>query len=385
MEKKIRVLHAITRLDRGGSSENTLLSVIGLAERGYSVDLLFGRTETPNLRLLEKAENAGVEFIEEEDLVRDIHPFKDLLAFLNIRYFLKRKDYDIVHAHSSKAGLICRFAARSVGIKHIIYTPHGHVFYGYFGRFLSRLIVFSEAITARITDKIVGLTQSECDEWLERGVGKKDQYLVIPSGVEFDMMEKEASARRYWKEEMRISEDKILVGAVGRFIKIKGFEYFIEAGIEQIKKRDDICFLLAGDGPLREKYEDMISSSGVGDRFRIIGWQEITAAMIEALDIFVLSSLNEGMGRVLIEAMYFAKPVIATRVGGVPSVVSGNAGLLVEPSSSLAILDAINKLLGDMQASREMGVKGRKKAIAEYSYEYMIEKLDDMYKELLGA
>ena len=152
MEKKIRVLHAITRLDRRGSSENTLLSAIGLAERGYSVDLIFGRTENPNLRLLKKAENAGVEFIEEEDLVRDIHPFKDLLAFLDIRYFLKRKDYDIVHTHSSKAGLICRFAARSVGIKNIIYTPHGHVFYGYFGRFLSLLIVFFEAITARITN-----------------------------------------------------------------------------------------------------------------------------------------------------------------------------------------------------------------------------------------
>ncbi|MGB2652134.1 MAG: glycosyltransferase, partial [Candidatus Omnitrophota bacterium] len=122
MDKKIKVLHAITRLDRGGSSENTLLSAIGLVEKGYSVDILFGRTENPNLRLLDMAEKLGVEFIQEEDLVRNIHPVADLAAFFNIRYFLKRSDYDIVHTHSSKAGFICRLAAKSVGMKSIVYT-----------------------------------------------------------------------------------------------------------------------------------------------------------------------------------------------------------------------------------------------------------------------
>jgi glycosyltransferase involved in cell wall biosynthesis len=382
VEKKIRVLHAITRLDRGGSSENTLLSAIGLANRGYLVDVLFGQTKNPNLRLLEKAERAGVEFIEEEDLVRNVHPIRDLAAFLNIRYFLKRNKYDIVHAHSSKAGFICRFAAKFAGVKKIVYTPHGHVFYGYFGKLFTRFVIFLEAIAAGITDRIVGLTRSECDEWLEHRVGKKEQYFVIPSGVEFDVMDAEASERRYWKEEMRIPGDKVVIGAIGRFIKIKGFEYFIEAGIDQIKKRDDVYFLLAGDGPLREKYEQMISSSGAGERFRIVGWQEMTAAMIEALDVFVLSSLNEGMGRVLIEAMYFGKPVIATRVGGVPSVVSGGVGLLVEPSSARAISEAIDRMLDDRQAAFEMGYRGREKALAEYSYGTMVDKLDALYKEL---
>ena len=183
---------------------------------------------------------------------------------------------------------------------------------------------------------------------------------------------------------MRIPRDKIVIGSIGRFIKIKGFEYFIEAGIDQIRKRDGVYFLLAGDGPLREKYEKMISSSGTGERFRIVGWQEMTAAMIEALDLFVMPSLNEGMGRVLIEAMYFAKPVIATRVGGVPSVVLGGAGILIDPSSAQAISEAIDRILDDRQMAREMGYRGREKALAEYSYRTMIDKLDALYKELLG-
>jgi glycosyltransferase involved in cell wall biosynthesis len=383
MDKKIKVLHAITRLDRGGSSENTLLSAIGLVEKGYSVDILFGRTENPNLRLLDMAEKLGVEFIQEEDLVRNIHPAADLTAFFNIRYFLKRSDYDIVHTHSSKAGFICRLAAKSVGMKSIVYTPHGHVFYGYFGKFLTWFIIICEKIAAKITDRIVGLTRAECDEWLERGIGKQDQYLVIPSGVEFNVMEMESSQRKYWKSEMRIPPEKVLIGAIGRFIEIKGFDYFIEAAIEQIKKRDNVYFMLAGDGPLRDKYEKIVASADMGERFRIIGWQENTAAMIEALDVFVLSSLNEGMGRVLIEAMYFKKPVVATRVGGVPSVVSGGAGLLVAPSSSSAISEAIDKILDDSPTALEMGFRGHKKAMAEYSYETMISKLDSMYKELL--
>ena len=383
MDRKIKVLHAITRLDRGGSSENTLLSAIGLAAKGYSVDILFGRTESPNLRLLDMAEKSGVEFIQEEDLVRNIHPVADLTAFFNIRYFLKRSDYDIVHTHSSKAGFICRLAARSVGIKNVVYTPHGHVFYGYFGGLLTRVIIMCERFAARMTDRIVGLTRAECDEWLERGIGRQDQYAVIPSGVEFNVMEKESSERRHWKSEMRIPPDKALIGAIGRFIDIKGFDYFIDAALEQLKKRDDVYFLLAGDGPLRGKYEDRVASAGVGEKFRIIGWQEHTAAMIEALDVFVLPSLNEGMGRVLIEAMYFKKPVIGTRVGGVPSVVSGGAGLLIEPSSSSAISKAIDKILDDKQMALEMGFRAHKKAIAEYSYETMIDKLDALYKELL--
>ncbi|MGD2279430.1 MAG: glycosyltransferase, partial [Candidatus Omnitrophota bacterium] len=229
MKRKIKVLHAITRLDRGGSSENTLLSAAGLARRGYDVDVLFGQTEEPSLHLLEEAERFGVNFIEEEDLIRNIHPFQDLVAFWEIYHFLKDKKYDIVHTHSSKAGFICRFAAKLAGVKKIIYTPHGHVFYGYFGKISTRIIIFAESLAARITDKIVGLTPAECDEWLRFGIGKKEQYVSIPSGVDFDMLKRKQLDERDLKEEMSIPPDKTLVGSIGRFVKVKGYEYFIEA------------------------------------------------------------------------------------------------------------------------------------------------------------
>ena len=388
MEKKIKVLHAITRLNRGGSAENTLLSAIGLARKGYEVDVLFGQTEEPSMHLLkelEEAERAGVNFIEEEDLVRNIHPFQDLVAFWEIYHFMRDKRYDIVHAHSSKAGLICRFAAKLAGVKRIIYTPHGHVFYGYFGKTLTRIIIFAESVAARLTDKIIGLTPAECDEWISFGVGTKDKYTVVPSGIDFNLIEKKELDERDIREELSIPEGKILVGSVGRFVEVKGYEYFVEAAIDLIKKNNNVYFVLAGEGPLRGKYQEMISKAGAEEKFHIIGWQENTNAVLKALDIFVLPSLNEGMGRVLVGAMYFGKPVVATHVGGVPSLVSEEAGLLVEPASSEGIEGAIEKLLESPEKARQMARKGRDKVIAGYSVEKMVNDLDGLYKELLGS
>jgi glycosyltransferase involved in cell wall biosynthesis len=378
----MKVLHAITRLDRGGSSENTLLSAIGLAEKGYKVDLLFGETQSPSISLLEKARKAGVNFIEEEDLIRNIHPVRDLIAFRDIFRFIRDKGYDIVHAHSSKAGLICRLAAKLAGTKKIIYTPHGNVFYGYFGKIFNRIIVFVEALTYYITDSMVGLTPAECEEWVRFGIGRKEKYVAIPSGIDFDALKGSEIEARDMREEFGISSEGILVGSIGRFVEVKGFEYFIEAAIKLSKKRNDIYFALAGDGPLRQKYMEMISSAGIKDRFHIIGWQEKTSALFKALDLFVLPSLNEGMGRVLVEAMFFEKPAIATRVGGVPSVVSGGCGILVDPASSSAIEEAIETLADDPEEAQAMARRGREKALAEYSAEKMVNDLDMLYKKL---
>ncbi|MFQ5952678.1 MAG: glycosyltransferase, partial [Candidatus Omnitrophota bacterium] len=367
MNKRVRVLHAITRLDRGGSSENTLLSAIGLSQKGYDVDILFGQTENPSIHLLEKARKSGVSFIEEDDLVRNIHPVRDTIAFLDIYRYIRDNDYDIVHTHSSKAGFICRFAAKLAGVKTIIYTPHGHVFYGYFSKIFTRLIIFAESLVSRVTDKIVGLTPAECDEWIGFGIGKEDQYTSIPSGIDFDEIKSEMAEARDIKDELWMPQGNILVGSVGRFVDVKGYDYFIKAAVEQIKKRNNIYFILAGDGPLRKKYKKMITAAGVDEKFRVIGWQESTSAVIKSLDIFVLPSLNEGMGRVLVEAMFFEKPVIATRVGGVSSVISGGSGLLVEPASAKAIDRAIDMILNDPDYAREMARKGHERALAKYS------------------
>jgi glycosyltransferase involved in cell wall biosynthesis len=384
MDKKIKVLHAITRLDRGGSTENTLLSAIGLAEKGYDVDILFGKTEDPEITLLSKAGKAGIGFIEEEDLVRNIHPLKDLTALWETYRLIRENKYDIVHAHSSKAGIICRFAAKLAGVKKIVYTPHGHVFYGYFGKFLTRCIIFAEAMAARITSRIIGLTPAECDEWIRFGIGSPVQYAAIPSGLDFSLMQEGKHDKRNFKQELGIKSGDILVGSVGRFVEIKGYEYLIEAARDIVKERGDIHFLLAGEGPLRKKYKEMIASLGLKDRFHIIGWKDNTYDVIRSMDIFVLPSLKEGMGRVLIQAMFLGVSVVATRVGGVPSVVGDGTGIMVPPESPKAIARAIREILEDPVRRARMAEKAMERVITGYSSREMVEKLDRLYRELLN-
>ena len=186
MQGTTKILHAITRLDKGGSSENTLLSAMGLVRKGYDVDVLFGYTEDANEQLMLKAKRTGVHFVQEPSLVRDIHLVKDSIAFFNVLNIISRGRYDLVHAHSHKAGFICRIAAKFAGVKKVVYTPHGHVFYGYFGSLLTKMIIFAERFAAHFTDMIIGLTDAECEEWLDLKIGRKEQYVSIVSGVDFD-------------------------------------------------------------------------------------------------------------------------------------------------------------------------------------------------------
>ncbi|MBD3295856.1 MAG: glycosyltransferase [Candidatus Omnitrophica bacterium] len=382
MNRTIKILHAITRLDRGGSSENTLLSCIGLAERGYKVDLLFGRTADPDIDLMKRARTAGVNFIEEEDLIRDIHPVKDLSAFFDIVGFIRRENYDIVHAHSSKAGFICRVAAKIAGAGKIVYTPHGHVFYGYFGKIMTRMVVFVESLLSRITDSIIGLTQAECEEWISYGVGREDQYTSIPSGVDFARFKHAGRMVRGVREEFGIPGEALLVVSMGRFVEVKGFRFFINAAVDQVRKRDDVFFLLAGEGPLRPVYKALINNAGASDRIKLVRWQEETADILGDADIFVLPSLNEGMGRVVVEAMYFKKPVIATRVGGVPSLVGDDAGILVPPASEKDISSALDILFSEPKKRKDMGDAGRKRVLEGFSCDRMISELDRLYSRL---
>ena len=380
----MKIIHAITRLDKGGSSTNTLLSASGLAEKGYEVDLLYGKTNGADDALMRKAKGNGVNFIEESSLLRDIHPGADLKALFNIFLILRKGKYDVLHAHTSKAGLICRIAGKLAGIRNIVYTPHGHVFYGYFNRGMTRVIVLVETLLAFITNKIIGLTSSECEEWISFGVGEKGQYESVASGVDFDYLDSLVVDVSSMRGRLKIPKDKILIGSVGRFVEVKGYKFFIEAAIEQLKKRDNVVFILVGSGELKEKYVRMISEAKVSNRFFIIPWQDNPAGIINAMDIFVLSSINEGMGRVLVEAMYFEKPVIASCVGGVPGLVSDREGILVKAGSSVLLSKAIDELFEKSNSWSSLGSSAKAKVIKQYSAKVMVDKLDVLYKEISG-
>jgi len=381
---KVRVLHLITRLDRGGSAENTVLTVSGLDKDRFETILATGKTTRLTPRASQLGLEKGRDWIGIPQLVRDIHPLKDVQAFIRLLSIIHKGRFDIVHTHSSKAGILGRLAAHIAGVPIIVHTPHGHVFYGYYGPAITRLFLVLEKIWARFTDRIITLTENGRREHVAFGVAGPDKFVAIPSGVELEPFLSVRIDVRKVKKTLGIDLRERVVGSIGRLVPVKGYRYLIQASKWVLRKRPDVTFLLVGDGPLRDELMRLAQRLDVADKFVFAGHREDEPELIAAMDLFVLPSLNEGMGRVLVEAMAEGKPVVATEVGGVADVVvDRQTGLLVPPKDPEAMAEAILKLLQDEKLARRMGVEGRKRVYPRYSAKVMVEKIGRLYMELL--
>jgi glycosyltransferase involved in cell wall biosynthesis len=375
-----KVCHIITRLDAGGAAENTLHTAIGLRRRSYEVSLVYGRTVAPAEALMRQAEEKGVRLVSLPCLVREISPWQDLRAFLAISRHLRSFKPDIVHTHSSKAGFLGRWAAWFARVPYIVHTPHGHIFYGYYGRGQSAFFRTIEKVTAWITDRLVTLTDLETEQHLECGIGRRDQFVTIHSGVDIDRFAGNAPGREAAREQLEIPCDAFCIGSAGRLVDIKNFSLLIEAlGILQRHEPGRYCLAILGEGPLRESLVSQAESHGVGKSVRLPGWADSMETIYPAFDVFALSSKNEGMGRVLVEAMAAGVPVVATSVGGVPELLGGGEyGMLVPSGNATAMAVAIEKLAGSNKLRATLIEKGRQRANA-YSLEEMVERV---YREV---
>ena len=375
------VVHVITRLDRGGSAENTLWSALGLTARGYRVTVLTGPGDDRPSALLPRAEAAGIRVRVLPALGRDIRPARDLRALCGLVRMLRRDRPTILHTHESKAGILGRWAARIAGCRRIVHTPHGHIFYGHFPPTRTAVFLVLERLTARLTTRLVALTPREIEEHLVRGVGRRDQWVAIHSGVPLERFQGVTPDPDGLRRELSCPPGVPLVGSVGRLARVKRYQDLI-AAVACLGRPDAVC-LIVGDGPEAAALAAAARMSGVEDRVRFLGWREDVPRIVASLSVVILPSANEGMGRVLVEAMAAGVPVVATRVGGIPSVVAdGECGLLVEPGDVAGLAGAIGKLLADRPLAARMGEAGRRRALA-YGVESMLEKLDGLYREIL--
>jgi glycosyltransferase involved in cell wall biosynthesis len=381
--KKIKVLQLITRLDKGGSAEDTIMIASGLDRKKYEVTLMSGLVEDPRQDRKEEIEECGIRHIFIPELVRNINLIKDLTAFLKIYLLLRKEKFDIVHARTSKAGFLGRLAAKLVGVPIIIYTPHGHVFFGYFSTLKTKIFILLERIASPLADKIVALTNGEKEDYISYKIASERKLATICSGTDLNKFkELSLDEKLRTKKELRIPENSLVVGTVGRLVPVKGPEFLIEASKIIISKYPDTYFLFAGDGELRQSLEMKARQMGVNKNIIFLGWRDDVPKIISIFDIFVLPSLNEGMGRVLVEAMALHKPIVASRIGGIPDLVSHSKnGFLVPPKNTMELAKYIMVLLEDRRKRETMGFAGKEIA-SNLSKERMIEDTENLYEEL---
>ena len=192
---KIKVLHAITRLDPGGSAENTLLTVARADMARYQPTVVTGPTVGDRSPTEDVARARGVKFYDAPHLVRDVSPLADVRAIWEMWRILKKGRYDIVHTHTSKAGLVGRVAARLAGVPVVIHTPHGHVFYGYFGTLVTKLFVWVERWAAGFSDRVISLTARGAQDHIDFGVVGAEKLAVIHSGIDFSRDDRDRASR----------------------------------------------------------------------------------------------------------------------------------------------------------------------------------------------
>lgn len=371
----IHVLHIITRLDVGGSAENTVISAARMPKAEFTCSLISGRTVDPLPRLAHTLREAGVPFFEVPSLVRPVCVGSDCRALWGMWRLIRSLRPDIVHTHSSKAGFLGRLAAKLAGVPHILYTPHGHVFQGYFSRPVTRAFIMLERIGARWTDRIITLTDAEANQHLALGIGRPGQFVTIPSGIDLDAIT--AATPR------RVVLEGPVIGAVARLAPIKGHTYLVEAAPAILHGFPTARFVFVGEGEMRHSLEEQARALGVSDRMIFCGYREDVASLLAGMDLVVLPSLNEGMGRVLVMAMALGKPIVATNVGGVPELLAnGEAGRLVAPGDAAALAEAICTLLQEPDQAQALGEIGRTRARC-YDAAAMVESLAKVYRDVM--
>ncbi len=244
-----------------------------------------------------------------------------------------------------------------------------------------------EKLLGRITHHQIALTPEECNDYLSLSVSKPSNTTVIHSGVDVHRFIEGAKQRPRKRKELGIPADSLVIGYVGWLIPIKGVTYLVSAMAKVAEKYPKSLLVLVGKGDDKGEEEvhlrKQVENLGLADKVHFLGWRSDVDEIMGCFDIFVLPSLNEGMGRVLVEAMAAGLPIVASRVGGIPDLVKdGKNGLLVPPADAPALAKAISDLLKDKEKRNRMGEAG-KKMCRPYSAEAMVEQIDDLYKELL--
>jgi len=387
----VKVLHIITRLDMGGSAQNTLLTCKELTGK-YEIILVHGLSLESGMNDLEKqmvedgvekAKNKGAKVITLPSLVRSIRPVKDFKTLFSLIWLMFKEKPDIVHTHSSKAGILGRIAARIASVPYIIHTPHGHVFYGHFGAFASRMFLWVEKLFSKFTDRMVALTDGEKKDYINLCVCPSDKLLKIHSGVDVKQYMQSNGDVVETRRFLGLNQNEAVIGFVGWLLPIKGPEYLLKAMAYIWQEYPETALVYVGKGRLDMDLRAQALNVGANGRVKFLGWRDDIHEIMPVFDMLVLPSLNEGMGRVLVEAMAAGKPVVASNVGGIPDLVRhGETGYLVPPADEKALADCIKKLLNDPGNAWEMGQQG-KKLCEQFSLEAMIEKLDDLYSDLV--
>ena len=374
----------------GGPALHVAYLTAGLESRGYETTLVAGTLARGEESMAFVAERLGVPVVTIDELHREISPFRDAIAELRLTRLIRRLRPHILHTHTAKAGAIGRLAAMLAGRARppiVVHTFHGHVLRGYFGPLRAAGFRLLERWLARHATALVAVSPQVRDDLVELGVAPPELFAVVRLGIALEeRVSAEAEERDRLRTLLGIAPDRFTVGWIGRMTGVKRTDDILLA-LGGLRERGvDACLCMVGDGPDRDYVEYRAKELGVVRHCLFLGYQDDVAGFLAAFDVFVLPSANEGTPVSAIEALAAGRPVVATRVGGVPDVVrDGVDGYLVESGDVNGLADALARLAVDPELRRRMGAAGRERVLPRYAVDRLIDDVDRLYRSLLQA
>jgi glycosyltransferase involved in cell wall biosynthesis len=378
---KPKVIHVITKLELGGAQKVTLMTLERLPRDRYALGLVTG----PEGLLVDWASRIeNLDRVWLPSLIREVRPFQDLKALFSMLRLFRREKPQIVHTHSSKAGILGRWAARLAGVPFIFHTAHGFGFHDFQRPMVKRVYVFLERITTRITTKLVVVSYANAEKGERNGVLKRGDWILCRDAISVrEFMQ--PGPRRQLLRKWGISSDKLVVGMIACLKPQKSPIDFVDVAARVLKENAQAHFVLAGDGELRPEVEKRIKDQGIGDNFTLLGWQTDMPEVYRNLDIVVLTSLWEGLPCVFSEAMAGDLPIVATNVDGArEAIVDGDNGFLHEPHDIEGMAASVLKLLRDPDLRRTMGARGKSR-VMEFDISTSVANLESAYRECLES
>jgi glycosyltransferase involved in cell wall biosynthesis len=381
MNRKCRILYGLEAAD-GGSLKHLLYLVLKLDKALFDITVML--SEKRSLRVyqaIDKMQQAGAKVIV-MPMERSISPWKDLKAMLSIYRHLRAVRYDVVHAHSSKAGVLFRIASRLAGVKRIIYTPHCFYFQSKTG-----LVRYGFAAIERImsvfTHHMV-VSNGERKGALRYRIANAAKFSNINNAINFDEYDTIPinalpAERQRLRGQLGIRDGNIVVGAVGRLTRQKDWETYIYAAAETLKNYPGAIFLIVGEGELMDTLKLLINRLGLTEKVIITGYREDIPQVFSIIDIYVSTSLWEGLPYVILEALWFKKPVIATDLDYGEIIQDNQNGYLVSCRDYRLIAGKIGHLIRDEQLGKDMGKNGYLLAQKCLSFKTFVRKHEELY------
>lgn len=389
--KNKKLLFIITQTKWGGA-QKYVLELAEYFSKNNEVHIAYGEVKNPNKQFLNKCKKLKIKTIPVKNLKRSIDVGYDVAAVIEIfKDVLNNANYDLIHLNSSKVGLLGALAGKLYGFNpintrlRIIYTAHGFVFNEPKIALEKKLFTFSEMFSTGLQTMILTVSDYDKQSAVDNKVCPEWKMIPIHNGIDplkYDFLSQEKA-----RQELDLEMDKKYFGTIASFYETKGYSFLLEA-IDMLKQENSSLiknyrWVFIGTGPGLQNIQDKAKELKIDKYIKFVDPKDDDWKYLKAFDVFVLPSVKEGLPYTILESGLAGVPVIASKVGGIPEILSHEAtGYMTNPANALSLKEAMRRLAKDNELSAKLSKNNEENIRQNFSLEKMINKTEESYLKL---